>query len=92
MTTNQSTRRHDTDERASSAMPQLSWNQALGWRMARHHLIERAKPSDLVQVVSDLAGVHAQVKSSAELSLWARTDALQRDAVDEALWTNRTLV
>jgi hypothetical protein len=60
--------------------------------MARHHLIERAKPSDLVQVVSDLAGVHAQVKSSAEFSLWARTDALQRDAVDEALWTNRTLV
>jgi hypothetical protein len=70
----------------------LSWEQALAWRMARHHLIERASPRDLVGVASDICGLHAQVMSSAELSLWARIDGLERPAVPDALWTRRTLV
>jgi hypothetical protein len=60
--------------------------------MARHHLVERAAPADLVGVAGDLCGLHAQVMSSAELSLWARVEGLPRDAVSEAVWTHRTLV
>jgi hypothetical protein len=38
--------------------------------MARHHLVERARPADLARVASQICGLHAQVLSSAELSLW----------------------
>lgn len=70
----------------------LSWEQALTWRLERHHLVERAAPSDLVRVAGDICGLHAQLQSSAELSLWARIDGLGRGALDEALWTHRSLV
>ncbi|HET9289969.1 MAG TPA: winged helix DNA-binding domain-containing protein [Actinomycetes bacterium] len=39
-----------------------------------------------------IAGVHAQVMSSAELSLWARVEELAPDAVRRALWSDRSLV
>ncbi|GAA1510177.1 winged helix DNA-binding domain-containing protein [Sphaerisporangium rubeum] len=70
----------------------LSWTQALAWRMARHHLLERAATQDIAGVAGDICGLHAQVMSSAELSLWARVDGLPRDAVSKALWTDRSLV
>jgi uncharacterized protein YcaQ len=54
--------------------------------------VERASPSDLVRVASDIGGLHAQVMSSAELSLWARIDGLEREAVHDALWKRRVLV
>jgi len=78
--------------KATDSAHRLSWERALAWRMERHHLVERAAPSDLVRVVGDICGLHAQLTSSAELSLWARIDGLERDAVHEALWTHRTLV
>lgn len=80
------------DERAVDPAHRLAWEQALAWRMARHHLVARAAPADLVRVVGDICGLHAQLMSSAELSLWARIDGLERDAVHEALWTHRALV
>ena len=43
-------------------------------------------------MVSDLCGLHAQVMSCAELTLWARVEGLERDAVSRALWEERTLV
>jgi uncharacterized protein YcaQ len=60
--------------------------------MERHHLVERAAPSDLLRVVADICGLHAQLMSSAELSLWARIDGLEREALHEGLWADRTLV
>ena len=46
----------------------------------------------MVDVAGRLAGVHAQVLSSAELTLWARVDSLTPDAFTRALWEHRTLV
>jgi Winged helix DNA-binding domain len=80
------------DARPGDAAHRLSWRQAVAWRMAKHRLVERAAPAELVRIVGDLCGLHAQVTSSAELGLWARTDGLGRDAVRAALWTDRTLV
>jgi hypothetical protein len=60
--------------------------------MERHHLVERAARSDLVRVVGETCGLHAQLMSSAELSMWARIEGLERDDVDEALWKRRALV
>ena len=45
----------------------------LAWRMRRQHLVERA--TDALTVVSDICGLHAQVLSSAQLTLWARMES-----------------
>jgi Winged helix DNA-binding domain len=71
---------------------ELTWAQALAWRMRRHHLIERAPPADMLDVVVRIGGLHAQVMSSAELTLHARIEGLEREAVADALWKERSLV
>jgi Winged helix DNA-binding domain len=71
---------------------ELTWPQALTWRMRRHHLIERAAPGQMVDVVARIGGLHAQVMSSAELTLHARVEGLEPEAVSEALWEQRSLV
>src|SRR6266545_652766 len=81
-----------------SAMPaappalELAWDQVVGWRLRRHHLDERAPGGDLLAVVAEIAGLHAQIMSSAELTLWARVEGLDRGAVRDALWRDRSLV
>jgi hypothetical protein len=70
----------------------VTWEQALAWRMARHFLARTGGTDELVQVVARICGLHAQVRSSLELSLWARIDGLDPDAVREALWQRRSLV
>jgi hypothetical protein len=62
------------------------------WRTARHHLDERAPAKAMLEVVADIAGLHAQVMSSAELTLAARVEGLEPDAVRRALWEDRSLV
>lgn len=44
--------------------------------MHRQHLTVRAPSEEMLDVVSRLCGVHAQLQSSAELTLWARLDGL----------------
>ena len=69
----------------------LTSAQVAGWRIARHHLVERAPRRRLASVASEICGVQAQVMSSAEQALWTRVDASPED-VQEALWQKRTLV
>jgi hypothetical protein len=71
---------------------ELSWKAALAWRAERQGLAHRAPPSDALAVVARVAGLHAQLMSSAELSLWARVDGLDPAWVERALWEERTLV
>lgn len=70
----------------------LTWDQVAGWRLRRHHLHPRATRQGMLDVVADIAGLHAQVLSSAELTLWARTEGLRRDDVRRALWEERRLL
>src|SRR5687768_6440499 len=77
---------------ASEPVLALAWEQALAWRMARHHLVERAPRRSLTRVVDRICGLHAQVMSSAELTAWARVDGLAPNAVADALWKSRSLV
>ena len=65
---------------------ELTWKQVRAWRLLRHRLDRRAPRAELLPVASRLCGVHAQLMSSAELTLWARVDALEPDAVASALW------
>jgi hypothetical protein len=78
----------------SAVTPALStdWSRVLALRLARQGVIERGKPSELVDVVGRLVGLHAQVMSSAELQAAARIDGLHATDVREALWSRRTLV
>lgn len=46
----------------------------------------------MIEVVGELGGVQAQLMSSAELTLWARIENLEPEAVQHALWEERSLV
>ena len=46
----------------------------------------------MLAVSSRLCGLHAQLMSSAELTVWARVEDLDRRDVQRALWEDRTLV
>lgn len=46
----------------------------------------------MLAVVAELCGLHAQVMSSAELTLWARVEGLRAGDLAKALWDDRTLV
>jgi hypothetical protein len=70
----------------------LTWSQILAWRTGRQHLAERAPRAAALDVIADVSGLHAQLMSSAELTLWARVADVERDAVERALWQDRTLV
>jgi hypothetical protein len=64
----------------------------MAWRMAQQGLARRAPAQGWLDVVRRICGLHAQVQSSAELTLWARVDGLESDVVTRALWEERVLV
>jgi hypothetical protein len=66
----------------------MRWESVLAWRMERQHLVRRA--TDALAVVSDICGLHAQVLSSAQLTLWARME--DPPDVSELTWRERVLV
>src|SRR5262245_47297768 len=73
-------------------MNSFTWKQINAWRLAQHNLLERASREDWLPVVSQICGLHAQVMSAAELSLWARVKDLSPTDVRNALWRDRSLV
>lgn len=73
-------------------MLKLTWPRVAAWRVRRHYLDQRLPAGNMLAVASRLCGLHAQVLSSAVLTLWARVEELDRYAVQRALWQDRTLV
>lgn len=78
--------------RALRPQAELTLDQALALRLRRQRLDALARPAEALAVVRGLSGLHAQLTSSAELTLWARVDGLDRDAVARLLWQERALV
>jgi hypothetical protein len=76
----------------AAAASQLRWAQVMAWRTARHHLDERVPAKAMLDVAGRIAGLHAQVMSSAELTLAARVEGLGPDDLGRALWEERSLV
>jgi hypothetical protein len=66
----------------------VKWDSVLAWRVERQHLARRAK--DPLAVISDICGLHAQVLSSAQLTLAARVE--DPPDVEDLLWEQRVLV
>jgi len=69
----------------------VAWNQVAAFRLARHHLSERAPKRALLSVVRDMGGAQAQLFSAAQISLWSRVRDLEIAHVEAAL-RERTLV
>jgi hypothetical protein len=59
-------------------MLKLTWPQSAAWRIRCHHLDQRARAGKMLAVASRLCGLHAQVMSSAELTVWVRVEHLDR--------------
>jgi Winged helix DNA-binding domain len=80
--------------RFSRAAPtvRLSWEQVALFRAKRHRLLKRAPRGSILRTTKDVCGLHAQVLSSAGLSLWARVNELAPEAVPQALWGAGSLV
>src|SRR5918994_27195 len=76
----------------AQAATQLTWPGVLAWRLRRQCLDRRASPDEALGVIAKICGLHAQVMSSAELTLWARVEDLELGMVGEALWEHRSLV
>jgi hypothetical protein len=70
----------------------LPWEQVRARRLARSRLAERAPADELVEVVREVCGIHAQVLGSAELQLAARVEGVTQADVRAALWERRELV
>lgn len=70
----------------------LDWDEARALRLARHHLHERAPRGGELRVAGRICGLHAQLLSSAALSLWARVEGATLDGFQRALWRERRLV
>jgi hypothetical protein len=60
--------------------------------LSRNQLTARAPRGSLVEVTRRIGGLHAQVMSSADLSLWTRIRGHRRDDLPRALWQHKTLV
>jgi hypothetical protein len=69
---------------------ELSWEQVLGWRVARHRIT--APAGGPVEATAALAGVQCQVASAAQQVLAVRCAARRRIDVDRLLWKERSLV
>lgn len=67
-------------------------DQLHAWRLSRHYLLDRAARPALLDVVTALGGLHAQVMSAGEGIAGARIDGLTPDDIRTALWQDRTLV
>jgi hypothetical protein len=74
------------------ATAELSWPEVRRRRLAAHRLTAPAERDLLAAAVGDVAGIHAQLLSTAELSLGLRVAGMTRSAVRDALWRDRTLV
>ena len=69
----------------------VTWDQVAAFRLARHHLLERASKKALLSVVRDMGGAQAQLLSAAQISLWSRVQGLRIADVEETI-RERTLV
>jgi hypothetical protein len=76
----------------AQAATHLTWLRVLAWRLRHQCLDRRASRDEALGVIAKICGLHAQVMSSAELTLWARVEDLEPGMVGEALWEHRSLV
>ncbi|HEX8220470.1 MAG TPA: winged helix DNA-binding domain-containing protein [Chloroflexia bacterium] len=73
-------------------MRSYTWIQVCQRRLARQRLLEPAPASQLVDVVSAVCGIQAQVITAAELAIAARVEGMSQQYVRDEIWEQRYLV
>ncbi|MFB4320375.1 winged helix DNA-binding domain-containing protein [Actinomadura sp. 21ATH] len=73
-------------------MRRMNWDELNARRLARHALDAPAKEARPADIVTAMAGTHAQVLSAAELGIALRIEGATRADVRAALWEDRSLV
>lgn len=73
-------------------MANLTWQNVRAWRTSTQGLDRRVPGSEMLEVTGRICGLHAQLMSSAELSLWARLEGVSAGVAARALWEDRSLV
>jgi hypothetical protein len=76
----------------AGAVRTLAWREVWARRLAAHRLDRPSPRAGLVEVVSAVGGVHAQVMASAELAIALRVEGATRRDVRAELWERRSLV
>jgi hypothetical protein len=59
--------------------------------MFKQHLTKTSKSYDIGKIVSDMAGLHAQIPATPYLSLFARVDNFSRDMLESSLYEERSI-
>ncbi len=77
---------------AAATRVATTWAQVAALRLERQHLTQRVGRDSLIDVVTELVGIQAQVASFAELQLAARIDGLRPSDIRDALADKRRLV
>ncbi len=70
----------------------LTWREICRRRLRAQHLYAPLPAASFHRMVADIAGLHAQVMSSAELAAAVRLDELRPGTIAAALWSDRSLV
>lgn len=79
-------------EEAAAQDRRWAWRKVWQHRLRRHWLLDPAPRERMLEVVSEVCGIHAQVAASAQLSLGLRVDGVTHVDVRAALWQERSLV
>jgi len=59
--------------------------------LQKQHLTEESKVDDIVQVIRDVGGLHAQVPTTPYLSLFGRMSNFMKEQLDAELYVKRNL-
>jgi winged helix DNA-binding protein len=70
----------------------LAWRDVCGRRLVRHGLTTSSTADTAAGTAAAMCGVHAQVLSAAEVSIGLRLPAATRTTVQDALWTDHSLI
>ena len=70
----------------------LAWRDVCGLRLMRHGLTASSTAGTAAGAAAAMCGVHAQVLSAAEVSVGLRLPAATRTTVQDALWTDHSLI
>src|SRR5688500_1574247 len=73
-------------------MTRLSWAAVCARRLERHALSAPSQDARPAEIVAAICGAHAQVLPAAELSVGLRIAGITRRHVQEALWTEHSLI
>lgn len=73
-------------------MQSVTWAEVCNRRIARHHLVEPAPDTALVEVVRAVCGIQAQIIAAAELAIGVRIAGVTQQGVRAELWERRGLI